>query len=324
MIRKFLGICAIICLVVLCSVSCGRNNDSHDTAAATDTLWHAPDTSLITKQANADLIRYGRKLIANTAYYLGPEGTVNKLSNGMNCQNCHLNAGTQTFGNNFGMVASTYPNFRPRSGKIESIYQRINECMRRSMNGKQLDTTSKEMLALAAYIYWVGKDVKKGTHPQGAGAGQLAYMSRAADTVNGKNIYRQKCALCHAGNGSGMPNINGGGFQYPPIWGEHSYNNGASMFRLGKLATYIKNNMPFGVTYQSPQLTDEEAWDIAAFINSQKRPEMDLSGDWPDLVNKPIDYPYGPYKDGFGETQHKYGPFKPMVEEGKKNTNAKS
>lgn len=319
MIKKFFIAGTVISSALICFISCGRESDSHASNTIADTVWHAPDNALIGKESNADLIRYGRKLIANTAYYLGPEGTVDKLTNGLNCQNCHLNAGTQPFGNNFALVASTYPNFRPRSGKVEGIYQRINECMCRSLNGKKMDTTAKEMLAMAAYIYWVGKDVKKGTKLPGAGAGQLAYIDRKADTAHGKAIYMIKCALCHGGNGAGMPNVGSAGFQYPPLWGENSYNNGASMFRLGKLASYIKNNMPFGATYQSPQLSDEEAWDIAAFIDSQKRIIMDLSKDWPDIANKPVDYPYGPYSDDFGETQHKYGPFKPIAEEKQKH-----
>ena len=321
MMKKVLLSCVLLCFGVIGFISCGRSNDSNVSTPPADTVWHAPDTGLIGKESNAAAIWYGRKLITNTAYYLGPEGTVNKISNGMNCQNCHLNAGAQPFGNNFGLVASTYPSLRPRSGKVEGIYQRINECISRSMNGKKMDTGCKEMLAMAAYIYWVGKDVVKGTVPKGAGAAQLSFISRAADTVNGKTAYIQKCALCHGGNGAGIPNVNTAGFQYPPLWGESSYNNGASMFRLSKLAAYIKSNMPFGTTYQAPQLSDDEAWDIAAFIDSKKRPEMDLSKDWPDISQKPVDYPYGPYNDGFKEVQHKYGPFKPIAlekQDGKK------
>jgi thiosulfate dehydrogenase len=70
--------------------------------------------------------------------------------------------------------------------------------------------------------------------------------------------------------------------------------------------------MPFGVTYDAPRLTDEEAWDVAAFVNSQPRPHKDQSADWKDIAHKPIDFPFGPYADAFTEKQHKYGPFAPM------------
>ena len=76
--------------------------------------------------------------------------------------------------------------------------------------------------------------------------------------------------------------------------------------------------MPFGSTYQNPQLSDEEAWDIAAYISSQPRPAKDLSGDWPKLSAKPFDYPFGPYANDFTEQQHKYGPFEPIKQANEK------
>src|SRR6185503_18982383 len=70
------------------------------TSVAADTIHaDAPDTSLIKNEKEAELISYGRELIAHTSDYLGPKGKVAKLSNGMNCQNCHLDAGTKPFGN---------------------------------------------------------------------------------------------------------------------------------------------------------------------------------------------------------------------------------
>ena len=76
------------------------------------TEWKAPDTSLIPITDSGKLIRYGRELIVNTSFYFGPRGIVKPVSNGLNCQNCHLNAGTKTWGNNFSAVASMYPKFR--------------------------------------------------------------------------------------------------------------------------------------------------------------------------------------------------------------------
>jgi thiosulfate dehydrogenase len=76
--------------------------------------------------------------------------------------------------------------------------------------------------------------------------------------------------------------------------------------------------MPIGATHDNPQLTDEEAWDIAAYVNSQTRPHINVPKDWPDNSKKPIDHPFGPYADQFSEKQHKLGPFKPIAEEKKK------
>jgi len=86
-----------------------------------------------------ELVVYGRELIAHTSNYLGPKGSVKQISNGMNCQNCHLNAGTQPWGNNYFAVQSTYPKFRARSGTKENQIKRVNDCFERSLNGKALD-----------------------------------------------------------------------------------------------------------------------------------------------------------------------------------------
>jgi thiosulfate dehydrogenase len=97
---------------------------------------------------------------------------------------------------------------------------------------------------------------------------------------------------------------------YPPLWGNNSYNNGAGLFRLSRFAGYVKNNMPNPLNYHNPQLTDEEAWDVAAYVNSQPRPSKDLSKDWPNIKKKPFDHPFGPYADAWSEEKHKYGPWK--------------
>lgn len=282
-------------------------------------VWTAPDTFSIPHDEKGDLIRYGRMLIANTSYYLGPNGIVSHRSNGMNCQNCHLDAGTKPFGNNYSAVASVYPVFRERSGTTENIYKRVNDCMERSLNGIALDTTGKEMQAIEAYIHWLGKDVKKGVKPKGSGISNLAYMDRSADPEKGKQVYVQKCQSCHMMHGEGKMNDAQTAYQYPPLWGKHSYNIGAGLHRLSRFAGYVKSNMPFGASYDQPQLSDEEAWDVAAYVNSQQRPAKDLSMDWPKIAAKPVDYPFAPYADNFNEQQHKYGPFGPIAEFKKQN-----
>ncbi|MGZ3901902.1 MAG: c-type cytochrome [Bacteroidia bacterium] len=279
----------------------------------TDTFYvNAPDTSLIKTENNAEQINYGRRLITNTSFYYGPKGKLAHSSNGMNCQNCHLDGGTKPFGNNYLAVASTYPKFRERSGSIESIHKRVNDCFERSLNGKAIDTNGIEMQAITAYIKWIGKNIKKGIKPKGSGIKDLAYMDRAADQEKGKIIYSLKCKSCHGENGKGKLNEDGLAYQYPPLWGENSYNKGAGLFRLSRFAGYVKYNMPQGASYSNIKLTDEEAWDVAAFVNSQPRPDKDLSGDWPKISGKPVDHPFGPYADNFTEEQHKYGPFGPI------------
>lgn len=269
--------------------------------------WKAPDIA----SASAE-VKYGRELIANTSYYLGPRGKVAQMSNGMNCQNCHLDAGTRIYGNNYSAVSSTYPKFRARSGSIESIEKRVNDCIQRSLNGKPLADNSSEMKAIVAYMHWLGQDVAKGDAPKGSGLLEPEFLERPADPEKGRLAFEKKCVSCHGANGEGLVNADGNGYTYPPLWGEHSYNSGAGLYRLSRFAGYVKANMPLGATHHQPQLSDEEAWDIAAFVNSRPRPSKDLGGDWPDISKKPFDHPFGPYADGFSEQQHKYGPFSPI------------
>ncbi|MEP6628509.1 MAG: cytochrome C, partial [Ginsengibacter sp.] len=143
-----------------------KSNDSRSKIAFGD--WQAPPVSTIPAGEAGDQIRYGRALIAHTSIYLGPKGTVASISNGMNCQNCHNQAGTKSYGFNFSAVASNYPQFRNRSGKMVSIVERINSCFSRSLNGQSLDTVGKEMKAIVAYIKWLGQDVPEGVKPENA------------------------------------------------------------------------------------------------------------------------------------------------------------
>ena len=283
-------------------------------ASTTRKLWQAPDTSTIPFDEKGKLIRYGRELIAHTAVYLGPEGKVKAISNGMNCQNCHLDAGTIPYGNNYGAVASKYPVMRNRSGKMESIEMRINDCLERSLNGQSLEEDSREMKAMVAYLTWVGKDVAKENLLPGIGLLTPALLDRPADPIQGKVAYIEHCSTCHGEQGQGLKSGDGSEWIYPPLFGSYSYNTGAGLYRLSMFAAYIKSNMPFGTTFEEPVLTDEEAWDIAAYVNSMARPQKDFPQDWPDKSKKPFDHPFGPFADKFSEAQHKYGPFKPILE----------
>lgn len=280
----------------------------------TISFWEAPDPGSIPATASGDEIKYGRELIVSTAEYLGPKGKVLSMSNGMNCQNCHLEAGTKLFGNNYSAVASTYPKFRARSGAEETIEKRVNDCFERSLNGRVLAEDSKEMKAIVAYIHWLGSGVPQGESPKGAGIVELPFLEVAADSIKGKALYEHKCTICHGVQGEGMLNATNNGWINPPLWGKHSYNDGAGLFRLSRFAGYIKANMPLGATYEKPLLSDEEAWHIAAYVNSMPRPTKNTRNDWPDISKKPVDHPFGPFTDGFDARQHKFGPFKPIQE----------
>jgi thiosulfate dehydrogenase len=284
-----------------------------DSQISLDT-WKAPAPSSIPDSDEGKLIRYGRELIINTSHYMGPNGSVFKISNGMNCQNCHLDAGTKYMGNDFRMVAATYPRYRPRSGSVESIEKRINDCFERSLNGFTLDSLSQEMMAMVAYIKWVGKDWMANKSNTQSSRITLPFLDRAANPKSGALIYTAKCSVCHGSNGQGLLKGDSVSWQNPPLWGDRSYNTGAGIFRLSCFAEFVKTNMPL----DAPQLSEEEAWDVAAYVNSMPRPGMNVDEDWPDISKKPPDYPFGPFVDSLSLTQHKYGPFQPIVEMKKK------
>jgi thiosulfate dehydrogenase len=85
------------------------------------------------------------------------------------------------------------------------------------------------------------------------------------------------------------------------------------MSRLLTIAAYAMHNMPIGTKFNAPVLTDEDAYDVAAYILSMKRPVMaDLDKDFPIRLQKPVDTPYAPYADGFSLEQHTLGPFSPI------------
>ena len=281
--------------------------------------WKAPDTTTIPHDKAGNQIRYGRELLAHTANYFGPNGTIAHLSNGMNCQNCHLEGGSRIFANNYSIVNATYPRHNNRSGKMQPITGRISDCFNRSLAGRAPDTNSREVQAMVAYLKWIGQGVKKGQKPFGTASEKLPFLKIAADPAKGKVVYMAKCKICHGINGEGLPAPDKKTYTYPPLWGPHSYNDGAGMYRLSNLAGFVKNNMPFGATYNAPQLTNQQAWDVAAFVNSQPRLHYDQHNDWKDLKTKPVDLPFGPYADGFSEAQHKYGPFKPILAAQAKN-----
>ena len=310
-----IGIASIILIYFLIGFIAGDYFKMDGNITSTDSTWVGPSIYIehTTLGEERELIIYGQELIAHTSRYLGPKGSVAQITNGMNCQNCHLQAGAKAWGNNFAAVFSTYPKFRERSGQIETIYKRVADCMERSLNGTAVDSNSREFKAIYAYIKWLGKDVQKGKKPHGSGIEKLPYLDRAADPKKGQIVYTAQCQTCHGANGEGQLAADALEYTYPPLWGPNSYNDGAGLYRLSNFAGYVKNNMPNLLTsHKNPTLTDEESWDIAAYVNSQSRSHKDQSKDWPKFEKKPLDFPFGPYADSFSEIQHKYGPFKPI------------
>nr|WP_231739165.1 c-type cytochrome [Novosphingobium sp. FSW06-99] len=168
------------------------------------------------------------------------------------------------------------------------------------------------MTAIVAYLKFLSTGQPVGRLTEGSGPGLMPELARAADPVRGQQVYAGQCAVCHGVHGEGQGG-SGQGYVAPPLWGPDSFNDGAGMARLTNAANFIHNNMPNGTTWADPALSVTDAWDVAAYIETQPRPhKADLDRDFPNRREKPVDTPYGPYADGFPASQHKFGPFAPI------------
>jgi thiosulfate dehydrogenase len=280
------------------------------------TRWSPPDIATLGNDPFGKLVTYGHALLTDTANQIGPAAAnpaMRYAGNDLNCQNCHLQAGTRPYAVPLVGVWGQFPQYRGREGEVTTLENRINGCMERSMNGRALPLESREMKAFAAYVKWLSTGIPDGARLTGAGLLGVKEPGRAADLTHGAKVYADVCAACHGEDGLGRRTDGGVGYQFPPLWGRDSYNNGAGMTRLLTAAAFAKYNMPIGTTFEAPLLSDDDAYDVAAYVNSQQRPEMsDLERDFPNRLQKPVDTAYGPYADGFSAEQHKYGPFEPI------------
>lgn len=308
---------------VMLVLSCKQETNTADAeskdSSSAETLFVPPDTADIPHDEFGDMVRYGRELIVNTAYYLGPEGKVGHyLNNKMNCGNCHLDAGTRPYGLNFFSSHGRYPQYRGRENKILSLADRVNNCIERPHHGKPMPLDSKEMLAIVSYMRWLSQGVPTGKRVKGDDGIEISLLNRPADPKHGAAVYEQHCKSCHGDNGQGQWNADSGTYLYPPLWGEWSYESGSSIHRVLKSAKFIKANMPHKQAYwDKPVLTDEEAIDVAAFVNDDDihpRPQPKNSHGYENIAVKPIDYHRGPFTDTFSERQHKFGPYQPIIE----------
>ena len=217
----------------------------------------------IPKNEFGDMILLGKNIFVNTQQYA--KGYV---GNGLNCANCHLDNGRKADSAPLWAAYGLYPAYRKKTGQVDTIGTRIQGCFRYSMNGKPPALDSKEMTALVTYHYWLAKGAPTGVKLPGQGYLALAKPAMEPDITRGSEVYKNNCALCHGANGEGTQA--NGEFAFPPLWGKDSFNWGAGMHRVDTAAGFIKANMPYG---RGGMLTDQQAWDVALFMNSHERPK---------------------------------------------------
>jgi len=233
-----------------------------------------PPDSLIPADALGGAIRRGRALVLATRDSL-PRYVGNKLR----CVSCHLDEGRRPTGSWVGAFAR-YPQYRSRRGGVETIEDRVNDCFKRSMNGRPLDRSGRDMHDLVAYLAFLSWGTPVGPASDRGGASAAArFATLRPDTAAGARTFGTVCAACHGVNGQG--GSHDAVVAAPPLWGAGSFNIGAGMARLYTAATFVRNNMPFD---KPGSLSDQEALDVAAFVNHHPRP---------DYPGKELDWPKG-------------------------------
>jgi thiosulfate dehydrogenase len=231
-------------------------------AAPAEAPFNVPAEKTIPTGAEGDAIKLGKSLVMNTKKML-PKN----VGSGLNCTNCHLNGGTTALAGPFVGIWGVFPEYRARGNSINSLQERINDCFQRSLNGKALAYGSKEMNAMLMYMQWLSTGMPVGSDVVGRGMGKVDTALKP-NVDNGKVIYTQKCASCHGATGEGIKNGEGG-YTFPPLWGNASFNIGAGMARTYTAAAFIKHNMPLA---QGNTLSDQEAIDVAQYVTHMPRP----------------------------------------------------
>lgn len=241
-----------------------------------DAVFTPPSPDTIPSGLRGEQIRMGYEMVVHTQRYAR-----RYVGNKLNCTNCHLDAGLNPNAASFVGLSTQYPEYGARAGRTVTLAERINQCFERSLNGKALPPDSSKLQAVIAYIEWLSQNVPSGSRVAWRGIPRLA-QTRTPDPVKGKAVFSKKCFFCHGTDGQGT-------MAGPPLWGTGSYSIAAAMARVSVLASFIKGNMPRGWGWT---VTDQEAFDLAAYINSQPRPDFpDKALDWP-KGGKPDDSPY--------------------------------
>jgi thiosulfate dehydrogenase len=208
-----------------------------------------------------DAVMLGYNIITQTQKYAA-EFIGNKLS----CDNCHFKGGITEGGKGGGLslvgISATYPKYRKRQNYSVDLVTRTNDCFKRSMNGRPLPPSSKEMTAILTYYQWISKGLPIYADITWLGLKHIK-STHNLDKTQGKQIFMQKCSMCHGSDEQGTQAA-------PPLWGSHSFNDGAGMTKPENFSAFAYLNMPLG----NPDLTEEQALDVGSYVTSQPRPHF--------------------------------------------------
>ena len=254
------------------------NDDAQHVRALTRPVaFRVPSDSEISDPEFLRSLQRGRALMRNTRDSL-PAHVGSRLQ----CSSCHLKEGTQKGAISLIGVYSRFPQYRTRTDRVDVIEDRVNDCFERSLNGRAIDRAGSDMRDLVTYIAFLSRGVPAGAHVEGGQGSPAIEPPLVGDTARGIQLFATTCAVCHGVDGQGT-NV------APPLWGPHSFNIGASMARVRTAAAFIRVAMPLT---QPGTLTPQQAFDLAAYVNSHTRPDFAKKTlDWP-RGNPPPDVPY--------------------------------
>jgi cytochrome c len=264
-----------------------------------------------------------------TSGTLGPEGNTRYPDTGepyvtsvTACSSCHFSGGQVPFGSPVYQSPSKYtpdpqtglgPYFRPL-GYHRDLEDSIIDCFRNCMNAERApEKDDPVMIALVDYVEWVTEGVTDPAMredwrllPPEAGPSLPridGVTTMRADPIRGAQLYNNRCADCHNedGPGAGEYRIGEGRPRIPALWGmRDGYTKGAAFYRTPVLGAYIQKHMPLDAPLT---LSDQDAIDIASFINAPDKARPDGLGDdmyrhldsdgIPSSLRKPADWLVG-------------------------------
>jgi thiosulfate dehydrogenase len=258
------------------------------------TAWDVPNNPLepaaaLDQSKLSKDIQWGYRLFMNTPAEAKP------LAPGqVSCTNCHLNAGQRERALPLVGVAGAFPEYNKRAGRLITLADRVVDCFLRSENvtGERPTTSSKEVLALSAYLTWLANGYHVGVSPAWRGQNTIAAAALIPidklDPSRGEALFKERCTTCHGPDGQG---VFVGDKKPAPLWGPNSWNDGAGAARVYTLAGMIRYTMP----YLNPgSLSDEEAQQLAAFITTKPRPSFAFKADDYRSEPLPVDAVYYP------------------------------
>ncbi len=208
------------------------------------------------------MIRFGQLVFVDTQRYAKAY-----VGNGLNCVNCHLDAGRKAGAAPLWAAYVAYPAFRTKDHLVNTFERRLDGCFRYSMNGRMPPADSAVIVGLVAYSFWLATGAPVGAQLAGRGYPEVAQPPLAPSATRGAREYTTHCAACHGPAGAGLREQ--GKYTFPPLWGPDSYNAGAGMNRVPTAAAFIRANMPSGA---GGTLSDQQSWDLAAYIHERPRP----------------------------------------------------